>query len=156
VAVAHHDEDEWLDQISKEMRRLAGEMSGAGLKPARSKGWSPRVDLLETEGFVVIKVELAGVSADKVALHYSAQKHSLTIKGLRADESVFPNERQVAHQLEIDYGEFWREIALPDKPLNVEDVRASFRSGMLLLAIPKCDERRKTGRVKKIITIQRL
>lgn len=154
--MGHRDEDEWLDQISKEMRRLAGEMSGAGLKPARSKGWSPRVDLLETEGYVVIKVELAGVHAEKVSLHYSAPKHSLTIKGIRYDENVFPNERQVAHQLEIDYGEFWREVPLPDVPVNVEDVKASFRAGMLLLAIPKCDEERKTVTVRKVITIQRL
>ncbi len=154
--MGHRDEDEWLDQISKEMRRLAGEMTGAGLKPARSKGWSPRVDLLETEGYIVIKVELAGVRAEKVSLHYSAPKHTLTIKGIRYDENVFPDERQVAHQLEIDYGEFWREVALPDVPVNVEAVKASFRAGMLLLAIPKCEEQRKTVTVRKVISIQRL
>src|SRR5690349_7837139 len=122
------------------MRRLAGEMSGAGLKPARSKGWSPRIDLIETETHVVLKVELAGVRADKVAVHYSATKHTLTLKGWRTDTAVFPNERQTVHQLEIDYGEFWREVQLPDVMVKVEDVRASFRIGMLLLAIPKSSE----------------
>ena len=64
--------------------------------------------------------------------------------------------RMYAGDGSVEYGEFWREIPLPDKPLNVEDVRASFSSGMLLLALPKCAERRSTGRVKKVITIQRL
>jgi HSP20 family protein len=154
--VAQHDEDEWQDQILKEMQRLAGEMTGAGLKPARSRGWSPRVDVLETEGHVVIKVELAGVDAEKVSLHYSARKHTMTIKGGRHDEGVLQSERPVAHQLEIDYGEFWREVPLPDTRLNVEEVKASFRSGMLLLAIPKSEEERPAVRVRKVITIQRL
>lgn len=154
--MASHEEDEWLDQISKEMQRLAGEMSGATLKPARSRGWSPRVDLLETHGHVVLKVELAGVQAEKVSLHYSARKHTLTLRGVRQDEQVFGDERCVAHQLEIDYGEFWREIQLPDVPINVEEVRASFRAGMLLLAIPKTEEKRKAVTVRKVITIQKL
>jgi HSP20 family molecular chaperone IbpA len=154
--VAAHDEDEWLDQISKEMQRLAGEMSGATLKPARSRGWSPRVDLLETHGHVVLKVELAGVQADRVSLHYSARKHTMTIRGVRKDEKAFEDERCVAHQLEIDYGEFWREVQLPDVPVNVEEVRANFRAGMLMLAIPKTEEKRKAVTVRKVITIQKL
>lgn len=152
--MAHRDEDEWLDQVSKEMQRLAGEMSGAGLKPARSRGWSPRIDVLETESHVVLKVELAGVRAEKVTVHYSATKNSLTLKGWRYDEVVFPQEKQVAHQLEIDYGEFWREIQLPDVPLNVESVTASFRGGMMMLALPKVKERPDLVVVKKTITIQ--
>ncbi|MEX2243212.1 MAG: Hsp20/alpha crystallin family protein [Fimbriimonadaceae bacterium] len=154
--MGHRDEDEWLDQISKEMGRLAGEMTGAGLKPARSKGWSPRVDVLETQNYVVVKVELAGVRSEKVAIHYSATKNTLTLRGWRYDEIIFPDERQVAHQLEIDYGEFWREVPLPEAPVDVEHVKASFRAGMLLLALPKCEGKPKTVTVKKVITIQRL
>jgi HSP20 family molecular chaperone IbpA len=154
--VAHRDEDEWLDQISKEMQRLAGEMSSAGLKPARSKGWTPRIDLVETDSHVVLKVELAGVRTDKVSVHYSASKHTLTLKGWRSDTALFPGERQMAHLLEIDYGEFWREVQLPDVMLKVEDVKASFRTGMLLLAIPKTTETPTTLSVRKIITIQQL
>ncbi len=154
--MGHRDEDEWQDQIFKEMQRLAGEMAGAGLKPARSKGWTPRIDLIETETHVVLKVELAGVAAEKVAIHYSATKHSLTLKGWRQDENAFPQERQTAHQLEIEYGEFWREVSLPDVPLNVEDVKASFRAGLLLLAVPK-SEKPPTGlTVRKVIAIQKL
>ena len=154
--MARREEDEWLDQISKEMERLAGEMAGAGLKPARSKGWSPRVDVLETESHVVLKFELAGVRAEKVALHYSAPKRCLTIKGVRYDESELPGGRRVAHQLEIDYGEFWREIPLPDVALNVENVKASFRSGMMMIAIPKSTGRAKVVVVKKTITIKKI
>ena len=152
--MGHREEDDWLDQISKEMERLAGEMAGAGLKPARSKGWSPRIDVLETESHVVLKVELAGVRAEKVALHYSAPKRCLTIKGVRYDEAEYRSERVVAHQLEIDYGEFWREVALPDVPLNVENVKASFRSGMMMIAIPKASQQAEVV-VVKTITIKK-
>ncbi|MCH7945630.1 MAG: Hsp20/alpha crystallin family protein, partial [Armatimonadetes bacterium] len=93
---------------------------------------------------------------EKVALHYSAPKRCLTIRGLRYDEIQFPGERRVAHQLEIDYGEFWREIALPDVPLNVENVKASFRSGMMMIAIPKAAEQLDVVVVKKTITIKKL
>jgi HSP20 family molecular chaperone IbpA len=104
----------------------------------------------------VLKVELAGVRADKVAIHYSATKHSLTIKGWRSDTAVFPNEKQSAHLLEIEYGEFWREVQLPDVMVKVEEVKASFRTGMLLLAIPKSTEAPTTLSVRKVITIQKL
>lgn len=152
--MAHRDEDEWLDQISQEMERLAGEMTGAGLKPARSRGWSPRIDVIETESHVVLRVELAGVRAEKVTVHYSATKNTLTLKGWRYDEVIFPQEKQVAHQLEIDYGEFWREVPLPDVPLDVESIKATFRGGMMMLAMPKVAARPDVVVVKKTITIQ--
>ena len=154
--MARRDEDEWHDQLFKEMERLAGEMSGAGLKPARSRGWTPRVDVLETQGYVLVKVELAGVHPEKVALHYSAPKNTLTVKGVRYDENTFPDDRPVAHQLEIDYGEFWREVPLPDVALDVEEAKASFSAGLLLLAFPKSQKGRKTMTVRKVISIQRL
>lgn len=138
------------------MGRLAGEMSGARLTPARSRGWSPRIDVLESAGHVILRVELAGVPIGKIALHYSATKHTLTIKGVRNEETVIPGERPIAHQLEIEYGDFWREVQLPDVSLDVEDVRASFRSGMLLIAVPKTDGPPKSFVVKRTITIQRL
>lgn len=154
--MGHRDEDEWLDQINKEMGRLASELSGARLAPARSRGWSPRVDVLETTAYVVLRVELAGVQVNKVTLHYSASKHTLTIKGSRAEEGVVQDERPIAHQLEIEYGAFWREVQLPDVALNIEDVRASFKSGMFLVAIPKTDAPPKSFVVKRTITIQKL
>lgn len=154
--MGHRDEDEWLDQVNKEMGRLAGELAGARLTPARSRGWSPRVDVLETSGHVVLRVELAGVATNKFSLNYSATKHTLTIKGARSEESVIEDERPIAHQLEIEFGAFWREIQLPDVSLDVEDVRASFKGGMLFIVVPKTDAPPKPFVVRRTITIQRL
>ena len=149
------DPEEWLEQIAKEMERLTGEISGAAPKLARSKGWSPRIDVLETEENVVLKAELAGVQPEEVTLHFSSQRQTLTVKGVRHDESLFPQDKQVPLQLEIEYGEFWREVALPDVSLDLEGVRARFDNGIMFVVIPKCAEASPTVILKKTITIKK-
>lgn len=151
------DLDDWLLQIGAEMERLSSEMSPAQPKLARQKEWSPRVDVLESPTSVVVKVELAGVRFSQVMIQYSGDRHALVIRGERTDDTTDSRVPTAPHQLEIDYGQFAREVRLPDVPLVVGESQAQLANGVLTIVIPK--EGPDSGSaviVQRTITVRRL
>ncbi len=135
--MARRDLDEWLLRVESEMQRLSAETAHDRPKLARHKGWAPRVDVLEAPTFVVVKAELAGVRNDQVSLHYCAERNTLGIRGQRQEELADIDEHWAPYQLEIDYGDFAREVRLPEVELRFDEARAQFRNGILLVVIPK-------------------
>jgi HSP20 family molecular chaperone IbpA len=71
--------------------------------------WEPPVDMLETEGAVLVLVALLGVDPDKVEAVIEGA--DLVVAGAR----VLPPELQTAviHRLELPQGRFERRIRLP-------------------------------------------
>ena len=155
--MARKDLDDWILQMGVEMHRLSSEMSPAAPKLARQKEWAPRVDVFESADFVLVKVELAGVRMGQFVIQYSGDRHSILIRGERPDETCELNLSAAAHQLEIDYGQFAREIPLPDVALAVSEAQAQLANGMLAISIPKManGERDQTV-VATTITVRRL
>lgn len=111
------------------------EVITSGPKVARRAHWEPRVDILEEPGRIVVTAELAGVKGEEITLGLLAETNTLVIRGYRHEP--YPEGRRVAHQLEIPYGEFEREVALPDVSLDRAGVSASCRHGFLVVSIPK-------------------
>lgn len=146
------DIDEWLWQVGNELQRLSEEMVRARPAVAMGKGWEPRADVIEDANRILVKVELAGVRGEDIHLMYLPERHSLLVRGVRQDESDATHGRSSVHQLEIFYGEFQREIRLPDVPIFVDQMKAQYRNGFLLVLLPK--EQRvavtKTVVIKKI------
>jgi len=155
--MSRKDLDDWILQMGVEMQRLSSEMSPAGPKLARQKEWAPRVDVIESADYVLIKMELAGVRTGQFVIQYNGERHSILVRGERPDETCHHNEQVAAHQLEIDYGQFAREIHLPDAPLAVGSVQAQLANGMLTIAMPKVvNGDRDQVVVERTITVRRL
>lgn len=133
------DVEEWFVQVGREMASLAEELSAGRPRVAGKHSWEPRVDLLEEASRLVVRVELAGVRPEDVGLHYVPERHALIVRGVRPETELGPGERRAAHLLEIPVGEFAREIALPQISIDARAIRAQFRNGMLLVAVPKLD-----------------
>src|SRR4051812_6617872 len=76
---------------------------------ARLPTWEPPVDMLETEGAVLVLVALLSVDPDKVEA--AIEGADLVVAGVR----VLPPELQTAviHRLELPQGRFERRIRLP-------------------------------------------
>lgn len=123
---------------------------------ARKGGWSPRIDFLETARYYLLKVELAGVRRDEFRVSYNAERHTLVLRGHRHESVMSAEDKCSAHILEIDYGEFGREIPLPDTPISLDDVRSQVRGGMLYVVLPKASETRVTVVIEETITITNL
>lgn len=131
--------DEWFWQIGGELQPLAEELSRGRPRVANARFWEPKVDVVEEEGRLVAIVEIAGVRAEDIQLLYVPDRHALLIRGNRQEMNVSDGNRQGVHQLEIYYGEFQREVKLPDCTIDAQGIRAQYRNGFLFVLIPKRD-----------------
>lgn len=102
---------------------------------ARQRGWMPRMDLLECESHLLIRADLAGVNGRNIRLTVDRNRNVLCLSGYRSqDFSAAENYR--AYLLEIQEGEFSREIVLPDYELDFAHTFSSVKNGILTIRIP--------------------
>jgi HSP20 family protein len=94
--------------------------------------WQPAVDVYESATEVVVVVELAGMDQD--SLEVALDGSSLIIKGERPDRPR--GVRENYHLAEVPYGTFQRTIEVP-VAVDAERASASYRAGMLEIALPK-------------------
>ena len=107
----------------------------------RRQFWEPKADLFEDDHHFIMRVELAGVRAEDIQIIYVPDKHSLIIRGIRHEDELPGAEKKGCHQLEIYFGEFLREIPLPNIPVEPRSIRATYRSGFLYVLVPKSAHR---------------
>ena len=103
--------------------------------------WTPAVNLYESELHYLVCVDLAGVVKDEIDLQVAQQK--LTLRGNRlvptqpsdgTSESMPPKMK--VHLMEIDHGQFVREVELP-QDVESDKIAATYRNGMLWIELPK-------------------
>jgi HSP20 family protein len=108
---------------------------------ARSRGrdeglrtgmWTPAVDIYEKNDTVVVKAELPGVEKDQISVE--VKDGILTLRGERKFEREVKEESY--HRIERSYGTFLRSFSLPVS-VNQEQVKATFRDGVLEVELPK-------------------
>lgn len=142
------DLDEWFWQVGTELQRLSDEMIRPRRTIAGRRFWEPKIDLVEYDsGAYMIKAELAGVKADDIQLLYVAERHSILLRGVRQEEDSTESVRSGIYQLEIYYGEFEREIKLPDEAIDPDGIRAQYKNGFLLVVVPKREQSKVKPRV---------
>lgn len=105
----------------------------------RSSVWSPPTDAYESGDAYIVRVEIAGMREDDFDVFI--QNDTLFITGSRPDPSA---ERRAYHQMEIRFGKFATSIGLPGE-VNVEDARAEYKDGFLVISLPKSDQNQIQG-----------
>jgi len=106
--------------------------------------WRPATDVFETEDEFIICLEIAGLNQDSLRISQSAEGRKLWLQGERRDEARDAKGHAWYHQLEIYYGPFELPILLPrGVQLDLDEVNASYRNGILLLRISKKRELNK-------------
>ena len=97
--------------------------------------WRPAINAYRCPSCIRICVDLAGV--DKSDIDLTIRDQRLSIRGVR--EVPEPgSEKKHAMQMiamEIDYGPFEREVALPDE-VDAEKVHAEQKDGFLWIHLP--------------------
>ena len=99
------------------------------------KAWRPPTDVYETEGAVVVKVEIAGMAREDLAISLDGRK--LTIRGVRRDSAA----KLGYQQMEIQYGYFETEVLVP-RAIDEEGVEATYQEGFLSVRLPNAPARR--------------
>ncbi len=97
------------------------------LRPAR---WRPAADIYRTRDGWLVKMELAGIDPDAIAV--TTHGRLLLVQGQRRD--VVLAECQACHSMEITYSSFGRAFELP---ADLDDARiaSDYRHGMLLVTV---------------------
>ncbi|HEX7240628.1 MAG TPA: Hsp20/alpha crystallin family protein [Longimicrobiaceae bacterium] len=106
---------------------------------AEPLGWSPPVDVSESDGELTVVAELPGMRREDV--HIDLTDNLLTIRGEKKEEKE-RNEKEM-HVFERSYGSFRRSFMLPT-PVDEAGVKAEFKNGVLRVTLPKVE--RATGR----------
>jgi HSP20 family protein len=130
--------------------RLMDELFRTGGNGSRVTGFTPALDVRETEDEYLVMVDLPGVKSEDVTIEVNEQV--LTVSGSRV-----PVETGQSQLLERPYGSFVRNLTLP-KGVDSDSIVADYTDGVLTLHIPKPAEQKPkkiaigTGSQKQIET----
>ncbi len=97
-------------------------------------GWSPALDLYQTNDDIVAVVELPGMK--KEAIEISLHDGTLTIGGERKEEAA---EGEKPARTERFVGKFRRSVSLPMR-VDPNKVNATYKDGILTVTLPKAEE----------------
>lgn len=111
--------------------------------PSAGQGAYPQVDLYNAEGSLFALVNLPGVEIEDVEI--TANNDTLTISG---EVKLQGGEGELIWQ-ERTGGNFYRSFKLP-VPIKADQVDATYKAGVLRIAMPKIDElKSRTIRIKE-------
>ena len=123
-----------LSSFRNEFHRLF-DLSEPSRDSALFSGWSPALDVFDDKEQLVVSVELPGLKKDEINL--SLHDGVLTISGERKRESQ--GKEGEAFRSERYFGKFQRSVTLP-APVDGNKVSASYKDGILTVALPKAEE----------------
>jgi len=109
--------------------------SGFGRGGQLFTGWSPALDLYQSNDNVIAVVELPGMRKENIEI--SLHDGTLTISGERKRESSSNDDK--AERTERYIGRFRRSIALPTR-VDAGKISATYRDGILTVTLPKAEE----------------
>ena len=128
----------------RELRGLQDEMNrlfmtnfprGFNDEEMASGGWTPSVDIYESEDEIVLEAELPGMKREEFEV--SIENNVVTLKGSRRFEKK--DEGDNYHRVERSYGTFTRSFSLP-RSVSAENTKADFTNGVLRVSLPKREE----------------
>jgi HSP20 family protein len=118
-------------EMLERAQRMQRQFFRFGHAVAAQPRWEPPVDIVAYEPDVQVTVALPGVAPDLVQVRVAAG--ALSVTALRTPPL---NEQTTAvHRLEIPYGRFERQIALPAG--SYELIEQTFKHGCLVLRLTK-------------------
>ena len=112
---------------------FAGDLSNG--ENLSNRGWTPAVDIRETEDAYEVTAELPGMKKEDVEI--TLENNLLKLSGERRFEKDI--EKENYHRVERTYGTFSRAFSLPNR-VDPEKVAASFADGILTVTVPKVEE----------------
>lgn len=104
----------------------------------------PAIDVVDRENDILVRAEVPGVNKDD--LDVSISDNTLTIRGSTKQETK--EEKEEFYRQEMSYGEFSRQIVLPEN-IDSEKVKATMKNGVLELTLPK-----REGAKRKSIQVE--
>jgi len=99
--------------------------------------FAPRVDIKDADDHYEITAELPGIAKEDIQIHVN--QGILTLQAESSQEDKEEKEGKVIRQ-ERRYGKFMRSFKIGGE-VHEEDIKASFKDGVLTLKAPKLPEK---------------
>lgn len=135
------DMGRWFDEIWRRPFSALRMPFWAGTGALEAEGFSPSVDMYETEHEFVVKCDLPGVKKDDIDIDIA--HNFLTISGEKCMEEKV--EKSNYYRYESSYGKFSRNFELPEG-LDIDKAKAHFEDGVLEIKLPKSEEAEKMSK----------
>jgi HSP20 family protein len=103
--------------------------------------WAPDMEAFHRNNEFIVRADLPGLSRDDVKVDVSDE--GITIQGERKREHE--EEREGVYRSERSYGSFYRVIPVPEGAI-VDQAKATFKDGVLEIAMPAPPEQVRRGR----------
>lgn len=131
--------DPWreMEELLDRYNRAEGQLQSGGQEIMPKSDWSPRVDIAETDGEFIIKVEIPEVKKDEVKV--TVENGVLMIHGERKQEKE--EKGKTYHRIERHYGVFNRSFTLPGN-VTSDKIKANFKDGVLAIEVKKVPEQK--------------
>jgi HSP20 family molecular chaperone IbpA len=127
-----------VSQLRAELDRLIHEVLAAS-ETASPGGWVPATDVVDLGHAVVVQIEVAGVAPTDLRV----EVEGTTLRVLGRRRLTFPNPGRVRfHCLERQEGSFTRQVEILE-PVNFAKAQARLERGLLIVELPKVEDRRK-------------
>ena len=129
-----------MRRFTKDMERLFEDFEGFRFPTFFNKEtfpfttdfeWMPQIEVLQTNGNLMIKAELPGLTREDVKVEVTDE--ALTISGERKEEKEEKHEG--FYRTERSYGRFYRYVPLPDGVM-ADKANALFHNGVLEITLP--------------------
>jgi len=153
-ALARRGESDPFRDLQREMNRLFDDFFSdfplaprGGERGLAAAGFSPRVDVSETEKEVKVSAELPGM--DEKDISVEMDDAAITIRGERKEEKEDKGKNWYTR--EQSYGSFRRIVPLPAS-VQGEKASAKFKKGLLTITVPKREEEQAKRKAIKIQT----
>jgi len=147
-------EYEPLHDFQRQMNRLFDDFFGefplaprSGATGLAAAGFSPRVDVSETDREVRVSAELPGMDEKDIAVEMNDA--SIAIRGERREGKEEKGKNWYTR--EQTYGSFHRTIPLPAR-VDGKKAKARFNKGVLTITAPKREEEQANRKTIKIET----
>lgn len=137
MSIIKYDPFRELRSLQDEMNRLfmTNVPRSVAQEDLATGGWSPNVDIYESENEIILEAELPGMNREDFEV--SIENNVITLKGKREFEKK--EEGDNYHRVERSYGAFTRSFSLP-RTVSAEHTTADFRNGVLKVSLPKREE----------------
>lgn len=140
--------EHWVERFMDDMwrrpfPRLFGRDRWLPIRPSSIR--MPSLDVYEEKDSVVVKAELPGMKKEEVEVNLAGE--TLTIKGEKKEDKEVKEDDY--YRRERSYGSFLRSVGLPCE-VKSDEIKASFKDGVLEVRMPKTEEAKKKSISVKI------
>ena len=105
------------------------------------RGWSPSIDLYESEDAFILEADLPAVNREDVKVEF--ENGDLVLQGWRSLEKK--HDEGEFHTMERSSGQFLRRVRLP-AAVDKQAINVEFLDGVLRVTIPKLKKARGEAR----------